>query len=316
MNLIELNKSRKTQQSHKHRAFTLIELSISLAIVGLLIGITMSSASMINNARIASARSTVAESPVPKINNLLFWLETCNKSAFAVGSGTNLRDVQVMNNGEKIAVWNNINSQIPTSLRNNFIQVDIANQPTLALKSINDLPAVRFRGSSFLENSKLFMNRSQLTIFIVARRNAYVANSSLVNGRNATDINFNDNNRTDSLVAFLESSGTSLRSSRNNTPLSNGDHPGNNIAFIAATVFDGANNTIYMNGKISNSSASTGSFFMQQLRIGCRIGNSGSSNTCYNGDLSEVIIYDRALNDSERKLVEKYLSKKFKIKVV
>jgi len=60
--------------------------------------------------------------------------------------------------------------------------------------------------------------------------------------------------------------------------------------------------------------SSTGNFNITSLFLGSRF-NSGVANGFYNGDISEVIFFSRALNTEERKSVEQYLSKEYAIKI-
>jgi len=46
-----------------------------------------------------------------------------------------------------------------------------------------------------------------------------------------------------------------------------------------------------------------------------RIARSSGSGEYFTGDIGEIIIYDRALNNSERKDIENYLAKKWEIKI-
>ena len=46
-----------------------------------------------------------------------------------------------------------------------------------------------------------------------------------------------------------------------------------------------------------------------------RIGKGSSTTNPYGGEISEFIIYNRALKDEERQEVESYLSKKYNIKI-
>lgn len=96
-------------------------------------------------------------------------------------------------------------------------------------------------------------------------------------------------------------------------PLSFFSHPGNGVPYISTTTFDGANNIVYLNGVASPAVDYTGYHLLKNLYIAFRY--LGSPGIFYSGFISEIIIFSRALNTEERKVVESYLSKKYNIKV-
>lgn len=296
-----------------NKAFSLIELSIVLVIIGILTTGLVGQSGLIYQARLAAARSLVVDSPVPKINNLLFWFEGTTKGGFGIGTATFQKPSNLPNDGQAIGLWKNINPQLQESLRQDVFQQNSVKQPTFVAQSINKLPALRFNGSQYMQNNNLYLNGAELTIFIVAKRNNPTSGASFINLRSQEVAP--DYASTNSLIAFDET-GQIIGSYRVG-PLSSSPHPSNNVPFIAATVFNGVKNVFYLNGSAGPSVATSGSFYSKFLLFACRMAtlNVVQPSGCSNGDLAEVIIYRKALNNNERVSVENYLSKKYKITV-
>jgi len=80
--------------------------------------------------------------------------------------------------------------------------------------------------------------------------------------------------------------------------------------FLAVSIFDGTNQTMYVNGVAGTSSSSTGNFGYSQYGIGH---DPGGDNTPWNGYIGEVIVYNGALTTAQRQQIEGYLAKKWGI---
>lgn len=135
-----LNRSQKFVTNKK--AFSLIELSIVILIVGIIIaGITQSS-SLVRKMRLSSARSLTNSSPVPGISGLTYWIESVGTQSFATGSAGNFTNSELLDENQSIGRWNDINPQSTNKI--NVSQSILARQPTYASSGINNLPAVQF----------------------------------------------------------------------------------------------------------------------------------------------------------------------------
>ena len=114
----------------------------------------------------------------------------------------------------------------------------------------------------------------------------------------------------DGSIMYTNRAGGSVKSQ---TP-----HPGNGVPYIFSTRFNGINNIAYFNGTALNTVASTGNFAIDNILIGTRWGDGGpvvGVQYYYIGYIGELIIFDRALTNTERKDVTQYLSNKWGIKV-
>jgi len=80
--------------------------------------------------------------------------------------------------------------------------------------------------------------------------------------------------------------------------------------FVAVSVFDGTNQTMYVNGLSGTSSSSTGNFGYTQYGIGH---DPGGDATPWNGYIAEVIVYNSAITTAQRQQLEGYLAWKWGI---
>ena len=120
----------------KKKAFSLIELSIVLLIIGIIItGITQSSR-LISAFRLSNARTVTNSSPVSSIEGLALWLETTREESF----NSSIQE------GSEISSWKNINPQsveLITAVQN----ID-SRKPLYKENGINGLPAIYCDGDA------------------------------------------------------------------------------------------------------------------------------------------------------------------------
>ncbi|MDX2082758.1 MAG: prepilin-type N-terminal cleavage/methylation domain-containing protein [Rickettsiales bacterium] len=291
-----MNKNRNI-----HSAFSLIELSIVILIIGILIaGITQGSA-LISKFRLATAKAVTQSSPVNSIKNLILWLEPTTDDSF-----TNASSSKEVSDGDLISSWNDINPQ--ATFKTNFTQATADNQPTYKTKGINGIPSLSFNGTSSMLNSTSTLipnGASSYTIFIVFQ------STSL-----ATQVIFAQNgvNCTGEYVGVFTTSlrvngwgcgtfgDTDAFSFRLNTP-----------TFVAYRV-DGSqtnNVLIYSNNNSYGPFARALSVNGVNMVIGA--GNRNPYLYWLNGFLSEIIIFDRALKTDEITSIRDYLIKKYSI---
>lgn len=200
--------------------------------------------------------------------------------------------------------------QTPSSTESATNSDSTTTRPLWVSSGLNGMPVLRFDGGDRLVNDRVSsIGGSAVTAFIVANRIAATSNTSTATF--FSDGQANDFDNAGSFVLAYEgfSGGTALQTFRGSGK-STATHPGNSSPYVFATVFDGANNTAYLNGTASTVVGSTGTFDIDNIAIGQRW-QSSSYIYGYNGDVAELIIYDRALSGSERNAVGYYLQEKY-----
>jgi hypothetical protein len=208
-------------------------------------------------------------------NNPIFWLDA------AVGISQNASN--------QVSEWKSKNNQYKA------FQDVAANQATYIPSSIGNLPAVRFNGSnSFMEASSVFPVAKDYTVVIVSQ--AFGPSQNIVGGNSRT----------------IWMAGTTTP-----TMLHNGDFanqvkssidPGIEPSIVIARYRNqNQQGQFYVNGLFADSA------YCPQ-NIDSTIFISAYQKCCFfNGDISEIMIYDRIISSQERIGLENYLFNKYKI---
>jgi prepilin-type N-terminal cleavage/methylation domain-containing protein len=273
-------------------AFSLIELSIVVLIIGILIAGVTQGSRLVRQAKLKTAQSLTQNSSVASISGLQLWMETTMDKSFDRQGGT--IDDQTL-----ISSWNDINPQLTSKIAT---QATDDNQPTYLANGINGLPSLRFYGlptvagfASFdyldLGNIKLSPSNS-ISIFVVYRLN---------------------NTGNNYFIGHLSGWGQ-WRMSDASFQSSKGSYSGlavsTNVTYIQSLVASDLQVTIYRNSQLIGSSVLTSGVYLESTNVW--IG--GTENGGYysvDGMVGEIIVFDRKLKDSERVDVEQYLAKKW-----
>lgn len=275
------------------KAFSLIELSIVLLIIGILIaGITQSSR-LINLFNLSIAQNLTLSSPINSTSGLSMWLEpTLDES---------LEDVQ-REDDMGISIWKDINPQ--TSNKISATQDDSTKRPLYIRSCLNNLPCLRFDGvDDYFDFDGRFLANSNFTIFVVeSRRKA--ATGYFISGQDwavnkVLHLGYEDDRRVKFLYGdpfYVEDAVPAYSSP---------------VTRLHTIGFN------YVNGKtyeINSQSIGDGSASTQPLESyeQATIGRFLSFDY-YGGDIAEIVIFNKSLKASEIREIENYLAKKWKI---
>ncbi len=122
---------------HSIKAFSLIELSIVLLIIGIILTGVTQGGRVISTMKLATAKSITQSSPVPSINGLIMWLEpTSDNSFLGVES----------ENGKEITVWKDVNPQ--SSIKLDASSSGGAAGITYDASTVGGLPSIKFSGTT------------------------------------------------------------------------------------------------------------------------------------------------------------------------
>lgn len=297
-------------------AFSLIELSIVILIIGILVAGVTQSSRLIRQMKISSARSITNSSPVSSISNLAGWWETTLDSSLD----------QNLNNNDKISSWNDINPQ--SSYKFNLTMPNAAAQPQFVESGINGLPSLLFNNSVLVLDK--FTLIGNYTFFIVF-------NSTSISASGSGIINLSD--ASSSLHGILfeiqPASGAYLGLNRrfralHRSPFGSATE-NDNYTNSSNTIADNKNyilsysrnlktnqSDFNLNGISANDATYKGATApaLNSANLILMIGNLSPNNLGrpFNGTISEIIIFDKALNSEELLSVNNYLSKKYNIK--
>jgi len=281
-------------------AFSLIELSIVILIIGIIIAGVTQGSRLVEHMRLSSARTQTKSSPVHSVKNLVSWYESTLEESFDPALDA---DDSAAN---KVTLWYDIVST--SNNKNNASQNTADNQPTYVKNSINGLPTVRFDSASVqflnLPDGTVPYNNSPYTIFFVARPTGVIDRNGLLGSGSYTHNNTN---------AFRYNAGGRLINYWWDIDIvSEEDAVVADKAHIATFYYNLSERRIYANGSLITTLASTAN---EATKVDNTIGKTLDDAESMNGDIAEIIIFDRALKDEERQSIEAYLSKKWGIKI-
>lgn len=301
-------------KSISKKAFSLIELSVVLIIISALIVAITKASDLIYDARLASAKTLTANSPIFDISDLILWLEPTLKNSFGV---------EETGDNQTISSWYDSSGNIPNN-KMTAAQNTTANKPLYKKQGVNNLPSLYFDGvNDFLSitNNNYVSISGSFTIFTVFKP-MQNGSSNISVGILAKDIAGTTTN-TPYEIFYNESTkkpATSItfNSSTNIENLSVNSIEENDSAIIT-TIFDqnnfSQNFAIYLNGNRENSSTVINSISLSTGSLNIGKTQSSASNNFFKGQIAEIIIYNRALNDQEKEDVEHYLANKWGIEI-
>ena len=300
----------KTMVFNIKKAFSLIELSIVILIIGILVtGVTQSSR-LVSRIKLISLQSLTRSTDVVTVNGLSLWLETVLDNSITNSSGS----FQISDN-EAVSSWNDINPQVTTKI--NLTQSNGSFQPIYKTNGINGLPGIAFNGV----NNILF-TMPIVPISLADKDYTFVVVWKTNGQGNQVMISQTDNPGSCYQLASIYVNGGVggfAGGCNDYMPLSIASQT-NYISIVTVNNNLASNNvSIYTNSNTpltGTTSAGSGNLSIGNgnFSLGGKYLPTGAGQY-FNGIISEVMIFERALKIDEIKIVNSYLSKKFSIKV-
>jgi hypothetical protein len=232
---------------------------------------------LLRNPSLVANASFVSFSPLD-LSGLSFWVKG---------------DTGITLNGSKVSAWADQSGN-----GKNLIQNTAGNQPTYLSSAKNGKPGVRFTvaATSFMSTSNFTSAIAHPMVFIVYTQSQIVAgNQEYVfdcGGGDRVQMNKNQNNRT-AIYAGAQIQVTETY------PLS---------WRIRCLAYNGSNGKMFTNGS-QTVSGNVGTQTMPNFVVGRWAGGSAYSEF----DVTEILIYNSILSDSDRNKVEGYLNRKYSI---
>jgi type II secretory pathway pseudopilin PulG len=275
----------------KFKAFSLIEVSIIILIIGILIAGITTADKMMSKFRLATAKSLAISSPINSIQETALWLETALDNSF---------DPSETNDGYEITSWKD---QKKTSTNKVAVSCSSAGCPTYA-NTINRIHAVKFDNAGFLEFDGSFLNNTDYTISILEKRLSPKSNNYFF-GKPTSGSN-------DGLLLGYQDDGTVIHKQGSSSYNKDATVVGYSSSEGKARLFtfthsstDG--NKIYINGTLAAEDPTKTDHLsgVGTLSIG----------EGYEGEIAEIAIFTKSLKKSTIASVEKYVGKKMRRKV-
>jgi prepilin-type N-terminal cleavage/methylation domain-containing protein len=293
------------------QAFSLVELSIVVIILGILLAGISNYSNFVNKTSLISAQKITKSSGVLKIENIALWLDTTALNSFKPDNLTATNFLSDISDKQTIGWWQDVNLQKVYPARLNLLADNLTNRPKYYVSAINNLPALYFDGNDFLRTENLPTNiladQNEISIFVVQNVKSsnlatFTINSSTQTTENAGErimLNAYYNN-----IFYFDfgNFNSSDRITKNYTSESYLAKPQ-----LISAIKNGNSSSFFINGKLEVTQATTSQIntnLSRYLEIG----------TSFNGYIGEILIFNRAVKVREKALIEKYLLNKWKIK--
>jgi hypothetical protein len=307
----------------KITAFSLIEVSFVLLVLSILIGGAIKGSRLIGAYHLGTAKSLTNSSPVQGTKDLAFWIETSSDGNF---------DSSV-DDGSAVANWYDINTN---SNKVNLNQAVSDNQPRFKRIGIGHIPSIEFDGTDdFLRGDGLRIT-SDVTLFIVFKMYPNALSSSSIdlmsifydpdsNNTNETGLHgiITEISQTSGTLRFVYRTPISADAALGDNNFSTSTVSANKDYILSATrnyqdssLTIWLNNIAYIGGGATTPSVTGGAFNYSDLSIiVASLADYPSMIRAFKGLISEIIIFNRALDQDEIDNIETYLSKKYKISI-
>jgi len=293
-----------SRNKNSSRAFSLIEISMVILIIGILIAGIAKGVDLYQETKLITARTLTQNSRVARIADLVAWFEPTAENVFSIGT-TAFTDIRNINNNQQINRWKDSNALSLNRL--DATQTNASNQPRVVIDNSVMLPVINFRNSQAqflnLPDGTVPFGNSPYSVIIVSKIAGFGTFGILGSGTYGT------NNSTN---AFRHSGdGTFVNYWWSLDIYSSAGSMRINRFQIVTTTYDLSNRRIYVDGALSRTLASSN---RASTRFSNTIGTT-NGNEYMNGDIAEIIIYQRAISDNERRDIENYLAKKWSIRI-
>lgn len=288
----------------KKTAFSMLEMSIALLIVGLVFAAISKGSALLAYNKLMNARTVTNSSPLSSIPDLAIWYETTTEESF--------NESDIKSSTKKVGTWKDLNMQSVT--KNNAAQAT-GDRPLYVLNCINSLPCLRFDGvNDYLNYDGSVLAKTDYTIFVVDQRTSGKSNNYFMVGDNysvgyAPNTNLQLGYSANSVIFYQYGNDTY----DNNIVYYNGEVTPRIHAFMGSTTFG---RKYYLNGVRKTLQEASSVNYYAVLDAYPLAGIGGSQiGWYYAGDIGEMIMFTRHLSDEERRAVESYLSRKWRIKL-
>ena len=295
------------------KAFSLIELSIVILIIGILVAGVTTSSRLIRAMKLISAKQMTQSSPVLTIPDLLAWFEPTKEGIFGSGSAGTYTPLANPDDGQRIATWKDGNPRLTAGGELLATQTTINNQPFYVENGINGLPTLNFIDDDFLQYVDNVGLSTGATVFIVFKANDLLNDRQIFVGGG---VGFGATGAKCIGLAHLNGtawhggwgSSNALSYNTNDKMLCRWSYRNGILqTFMNGSPGSSFNIGVYPLSRISSPQIFTIDYISSQY----------VDNVTYNfhGYISELIVFGRGLKDDEVVDIEKYLARKYAIKL-
>jgi hypothetical protein len=252
-----------------------------------------------------------------------FWIANANDVTTPVTTGLHLwlkSDALVLDHGDRVASWTDSSGQ-----GNHAVQATITKQPRFFESGYNGKPVIRFDGADDVLQIPFDadLNSEEMTIFVVNDLNQDNGTyNTPISSRKSSPLGgynfYFDMTAGKKEIEFWYSTGASFNAVKTGTGFAKVHQPYILTGHIMDTDGDGESDQVTLRVDGDQKDQDTGISFSPVVDTSVvNVGAGAVSGTSFelNGDVMEVLIYNRALSQDEIHKVEGYLSAKYNIRL-
>lgn len=193
---------------------------------------------------------------------------------------------------------------------NSATQTNSSNRPGFSTSAINNLPAVTFNGTShYLALPSGFSSfTSGASIFVVVRPTAVSAGARILDlGNGATSDNINIQEPTNTGASLYVYSASTPSSVTSSSAITLGQFQ------LLEAVHDGSTTATILTNALQGAQSTSMSSITNILRANNFLGQGSAGGNYFNGDIAEILVYNRAVTTLERSAIEAALINKYQV---
>lgn len=299
------------KSKYSKNAFSLVELSIVILVIGILVAAITKGKDLYEDIKLTAARSITTSSSVSSIKGMVLWLETTMDKSFNNGSD-NKSDI-TFDEVNNIEIWNDVNPSSAVKVK--YTSSTSAKRPTVVRSGIAGLPSVEFDGVDDEMSSVAVIPRgsADYTVAIVWSSKSQAGTGTLWD--QASNPVADKQRATYSISASAGDYNVGFAASSTQT-INFANKAKNSRPTSSIIVMEGGTLTGYINGA-SNSQTLTDAVGLIIGDAASRIGSSllTTNSSPFKGQIAEIIIFDKALKETDVREIEDYFSQKYSIKM-
>jgi len=297
------------QKNKLSKAFSLVELSIVILVVGILLAAITKGKDLYSDMQLKTAQSVTSSSLINSMKSVSLWLDTTTIS--------NIRDANKiqLDFDNNVHFWrDNKVSSLATliELQANSTANTDATKPLLIRNGLGGLPSIQFDGNNYftLNNatkSPLTDNDDTYSIAIVMKSNHLQAASGTPISIGATTNHFAFNITSNTAAEISQGTG--------NTQTFTHDSLRKNIYIFVVNNNNANNVKIYNNSDTSTDIATTTPSSSSLIQGRINVAANLSDTPGYNGQISEIIVFNNELSQKEVEEINDYFKQKYNIPI-
>ncbi len=317
----------------KNKAFSLVELSVVILIIGILIAGITQSGRLIRQIKLSTARSVTSSSDVASIRDVTAWFEATTEGVF-----TDTNDKTDVENNAIVKEWRDVNPQKSVGDKPTLTALgSTGSEPKYISNGINGSPSVYFDGGDYLGSTvaptmPLISLDKTYSMFAVFRADPGKAGNAIITQIGGANDTYSP--QTFASIGFISASGNGnpgfITGPDADASWVKKTKISDQTDYIVGALVDFVNPSpvttdsvkLYVNSLASlvyNDDVATKSTIppaptqvsAEKFTVGANVKTTTSDH--FTGMISEVIIFDRKLKDEEAQSVMKYLRKKYNI---